>query len=159
VNDSPFDCATTSTNLEHDPVRFNRIMLQAVPIPTSEEPMHYKPINLRQKFSLFAEQWQPKVVAEMNDYQFKVVRLQGDFIWHSHPETDETFVVIEGNLRIDFHDGSVNVSTGEMFVVPKGTDHKPYAENEVQLLLIEPRGVLNTGHEGGLRTAQNDIWI
>src|SRR5215469_3897562 len=130
-----------------------------VPIPTSEEPMHYKPINLREKFNQFAEQWQPKVVAEMNDYQFKVVKLQGDFIWHNHPETDETFVVIEGNLRIDFRDGSVNLSTGEMFVVPKGTDHKPYAESEVKLLLIEPRGVLNTGHEGGARTAQNDVWI
>jgi len=121
--------------------------------------MHYKPINLREKFNQFAEQWQPKVVAEMNDYQFKVVKLQGDFIWHNHPETDETFVVIEGNLRIDFRDGSVNLSTGEMFVVPKGTDHKPYAESEVKLLLIEPRGVLNTGHEGGARTAQNDVWI
>jgi mannose-6-phosphate isomerase-like protein (cupin superfamily) len=121
--------------------------------------MRHEPINLQQKFGLLTEQWQPKVVAEMNDYQFKVVKLQGDFIWHNHPETDETFVVIEGKLRIDFRDGSVDVSAGEMFVVPKGTDHKPYAEGEVKLLLIEPRGVLNTGHEGGARTAQNDVWI
>ena len=121
--------------------------------------MGYQSINFKQKFGLFSEQWQPKVVAEMNDYQFKVVKLQGDFIWHDHKDTDETFIVVEGKLRIDFRDGSVNISAGEMFVVPKGIEHKPYAEHEVRLLLIEPRGVLNTGHEGGERTAVNDIWI
>jgi mannose-6-phosphate isomerase-like protein (cupin superfamily) len=116
-------------------------------------------INFANKFSLFHEQWQPKVIAEMNDYQFKVVRLEGDFIWHDHNNTDETFIVLEGVLRIDFRDGAVNVSAGEMFVVPKGVMHKPYAKHEVKLLLIEPRGVLNTGGEGGERTAQNDVWI
>jgi mannose-6-phosphate isomerase-like protein (cupin superfamily) len=89
----------------------------------------------------------------------KVVKLQGDFIWHDHKNTDETFVVLEGNLRIDFRDGAVHLSAGEMFVVPRGVEHKPYAEHEVRLLLIEPRGVLNTGHEGGKRTAENDVWI
>ena len=121
--------------------------------------MSYEAINLRKKFALFDEQWQPKVIAEMNDYQFKVVKLQGDFIWHDHKDTDETFLVIEGNLRIDFRDGSIQLGAGEMFVVPKGVEHKPYAEQEVKLLLIEPRGVLNTGHEGGDRTAVNDVWI
>ncbi|HEX3249937.1 MAG TPA: cupin domain-containing protein [Pyrinomonadaceae bacterium] len=121
--------------------------------------MNYESINFKRKFALFSEQWQPKVIAEMNEYQFKVVKLQGDFIWHDHKETDETFIVMEGDLRIDFRDGSVHVSTGEMFVVPKGVEHKPYAEQEVKLLLIEPRGVLNTGHEGGERTATNDVWI
>jgi mannose-6-phosphate isomerase-like protein (cupin superfamily) len=119
----------------------------------------YKPINFREKFALFNEQWQPKVVAEMNDYQFKIVKLQGDFIWHDHKETDETFLVIEGELRIDFRDGTVKIGAGELFVVPKGVEHKPYAEHEVKLLLIEPRGVPNTGHEGGERTAPNDVWI
>jgi mannose-6-phosphate isomerase-like protein (cupin superfamily) len=119
----------------------------------------YKAINFEQKFGLFNERWQPKVVAEMNDYQFKVVKLKGDFIWHDHKETDETFIVIEGTLRIDFRDGAVLVSSGEMFVVPRGVEHKPYAEQEVKLMLIEPRGVLNTGHEGGERTATNDVWI
>jgi mannose-6-phosphate isomerase-like protein (cupin superfamily) len=119
----------------------------------------YRPINFRQKLGLFAEQWQPKVVAEMNDYQFKIVKLQGDFIWHDHKDTDETFIVLEGTLRIDFRDGCVNISAGEMFVVPRGVQHKPYAESEVKLLLLEPRGVLNTGHEGGERTAVNDVWI
>ena len=121
--------------------------------------MNYESINVAQKFKLFDEQWLPKVIAEMNDYQFKVVRLQGDFIWHDHKDTDETFIVIDGILRIDFRDGAVDVRAGEMFVVPKGVEHKPFAEHEVKLLLIEPRGVLNTGHEGGERTAQNDVWI
>ena len=100
---------------------------------------------------LFDEQCKPKVIAEMNDYQFKIVRLEGDFIWHDHKNTDETFIVLEGVLRIDFRDGAVHLSAGEMFVVPKGVEHKPYAEREVKLLLIEPRGVSNTGHEEGGR--------
>ena len=121
--------------------------------------MSYKAINFSQKLGLFDERWAPRVIAEMNDYQFKIVKLQGDFIWHDHKDTDETFIVLEGDLRIDFRDGAVHVCTGEMFVVPKGVEHKPYAEHEVKLLLIEPRGVLNTGHEGGERTAANDVWI
>ena len=121
--------------------------------------MTYEAINFRKKFALFHEQWQPKVIAEMNDYQFKLVRLQGDFIWHDHKHTDETFIVLEGVLRIDFRDGAVQLSAGEMFVVPKGVEHKPYAEHEVKLLLIEPRGTPNTGHAGGERTAENDVWI
>jgi mannose-6-phosphate isomerase-like protein (cupin superfamily) len=124
-----------------------------------EARVSYKSINLAQKFGLFAEHWSPKVVAEMNDYQFKVVKLKGDFVWHDHKETDETFIVIDGELRIDFRDGAVQVSRGEMFVVPKGVEHKPYAEGEVKLLLIEPRGVQNTGDAGGERTAENDVWI
>ncbi|MGI9418498.1 MAG: cupin domain-containing protein [Geminicoccaceae bacterium] len=121
--------------------------------------MAHQAINLKQKLDLFEEQWTPKVIAEMNDYQFKVVKIQGDFVWHDHPETDETFIVIEGELRIDFRDGAVHVGPGEMFVVPKGVEHKPFAENEVKMMLIEPRGVLNTGHAGGERTAENEVWI
>ena len=109
----------------------------------------FKAINFAEKFALFGERWQPKVVAEMNDYQFKVVKLQGDFVWHCHNDTDETFIVLDGVLRIDLRDGAVAVSAGEMFVVPKGVEHKPYAEREVNLLLIEPRGVPNTGDAGG----------
>ena len=121
--------------------------------------MNCNAINFDDKFNLFTEQWQPKVIAEMNDYQFKIVKLHGDFIWHNHKDTDETFIVMDGVLRIDFRDGSVQVSAGEMFVVPKGVEHKPYAEHEVKLLLIEPRGVLNTGQEGSERTAPNNVWI
>jgi mannose-6-phosphate isomerase-like protein (cupin superfamily) len=121
--------------------------------------MNYKAINLDEKFGLFTEQWQPKVIAEMNDYQFKIVKLQGDFLWHDHKDTDETFIVMEGTLRIDFRDGAVHIGPGEMFVVPKGVEHKPYAEQEVKLMLIEPRGLRNTGDEVGERTAANDVWI
>lgn len=118
-----------------------------------------KAINFSEKLEMIAELWQPRVVAEMNDYQFKLVRIEGDFIWHDHPETDETFIVLDGVLRIDFRDGAVRLGPGEMFVVPRGVEHKPFAESEVRLLLIEPRGVLNTGHAGGERTAQNDRWV
>jgi mannose-6-phosphate isomerase-like protein (cupin superfamily) len=124
-----------------------------------ERRMSYEAINFRKKFGLFDEQWQPKVIAEMNDYQFKLVKLKCDFIWHDHKDTDETFIVLEGNLRIDFRDGAVRLSAGEMFVVPKGVEHKPHAEHEVKLLLIEPRGTLNTGHQGGECTAENEVWI
>lgn len=125
----------------------------------SYQPGRYEPIRLLEKFELFSEQWQPKVVAEMNDYQFKLSRLEGEFVWHSHPETDETFVVIEGDLRIDFRDGAVQLKAGEMFVVPRGVEHKPYAEREVKLMIIEPRGVVNTGGAATDRTAPNDVWI
>ena len=116
-------------------------------------------INLREKFGLFEEQWKPKVIAEMNETQFKLVKLQGDFVWHQHAETDETFFVIEGELRIDFRDGSVTIGPGEMFVVPRGVEHKPFAAREVKLMLIEPKGVVNTGGAGGEMTAQNDVWV
>lgn len=116
-------------------------------------------INFAEKFALFSEQWKPKVIAEMNDYQFKVVKIEGDFVWHSHADTDETFIVLEGELRIDLRQGAVVVRPGEMYVVPKGVEHKPYADREVKMLLIEPRGVLNTGDQEGERTAINDVWI
>ncbi len=123
----------------------------------TEQP--YRAINFAEKLGRFADRWQPRVIAELNDTQFKIVRIEGDFIWHDHAETDEAFLVLDGVLRIDFRDGAVSIGPGEMFVVPKGKEHKPYAEKEVSMLLIEPRGVLNTGHEGGERTAQNDLWI
>lgn len=119
----------------------------------------YRPINFAEKYRLFTEQWQPKVIAQMNDYQFKLARLQGDFLWHSHAHTDETFIVIEGRLRIDFRDGFVELNAGELYVVPKGVEHKPFAEKEVKLMLIEPFGVINTGDDTNERTAQNDVWI
>lgn len=103
--------------------------------------------------------WQPRVVAEMNDYQFKVVKLKGDFIWHTHADTDETFIVLDAEWRIDLHDGPIVLRAGQMGVVPNGVEHKPFAAEEVKLLLIESRGVRNTGEEGGERTVQNDIWV
>ena len=116
-------------------------------------------INLKEKLSLFSEHWSPKVIAEMNDYQFKLVKLQGDFVWHSHADTDEVFIVIEGAMKIELSDGIVELSEGEMFVVPKGVAHKPYAEEECKVMLVEPRGVVNTGDSEGKFTASNDVWI
>lgn len=116
-------------------------------------------VNFADKFSRFTEQWQPKVVAQMNDYQFKLVRVEGDFVWHKHAETDEVFQVVEGELRIDFRDGAVTLMAGEMFVVPKGVEHKPYAAREAKILVIEPCGVVNTGDADGARPAPNDVWI
>ncbi len=118
-----------------------------------------QPVNLAHKAGLIEQQWSPRVVAEMNDYQFKVVRIEGEFIWHSHPETDEAFLVLEGVLRIDLPQGCVHVNAGELYVVPRGVKHRTAALAEAKLMMIEPRGVLNTGHEGGERTALNDVWI
>lgn len=116
-------------------------------------------VNLTEKASLIDQKWSPRVVAEMNDYQFKVVRIEGEFIWHSHPETDEAFLVLEGTLRIDLPNGCVHVNAGELYVVPRGIEHRTAAHGEAKVMMIEPRGILNTGHEGGERTAENDLWI
>ncbi len=116
-------------------------------------------INFAAKLALFDDRWQPRVIAQMNDYQFKLVKIEGDFVWHSHADTDETFIVLAGRLRIDFRDGAVHLGPGEMYVVPRGVEHKPFAEGEVSMLLVEPCGVRNTGDQGGERTAVNDLWI
>lgn len=122
-------------------------------------------IDMAAKIDLIDGHWQPRVVAEMNDYQFKVVKLEGDFIWHKHDETDETFIVLDGELRIDVRggpsgDGSIMLRAGQMAVVPRGVEHKPCAAREVKVLLIEPRGVANTGDGAtSKRTVANDQWI
>ena len=121
--------------------------------------MQRNPINLAEKFTKFSEHWSPRVVAEMNDYQFKLAKIKGEFVWHDHKDTDEVFIVIDGAMRIDFRDGSVELTQGEMFVVPKGVEHKPYAEEECQIMFVETRGVINTGDAGGELTAQNDVWV
>lgn len=117
------------------------------------------PINLREKLALFSDQWSPRVIAEMNDYQFKLAKLQGEFVWHDHPDTDETFIVLHGELEIGFRDATVTLHAGEMFVVPKGVEHITRAREECHVLIIEPRGVVNTGDAGGELTAPNDVWI
>jgi len=117
-------------------------------------------VNLSEKLGLIAERWSPRVVAQMNDYQFKVVKVQGDFVWHSHADTDETFFVVAGEVRIDLRTGPVHLRAGDLYVVPRGVEHKPYAEHEASLMLIEPTGVLNTGDEArNDRTQPNDVWI
>jgi mannose-6-phosphate isomerase-like protein (cupin superfamily) len=116
-------------------------------------------INIGQKFMKFGDQWSPKVVAEMNDYQFKLVKVEGEFVWHDHPDTDEVFIVIEGTLVIEFRDGAVVLESGGMFVVPKGVEHKPSATHECNIMIIEPKGVVNTGDTRSEQTAVNDVWI
>ncbi|MFN7960755.1 MAG: cupin domain-containing protein [Thermoanaerobaculia bacterium] len=112
----------------------------------------HQAINLRQKLSLFHEKYSPRIVAQLNDYHFKVAKLEGEFLWHSHPETDEAFLVIEGELTLEFRDGAVVLGPGELYVVPRGVEHKPVAEKECHLLLIEPAATVNTGDAGGERT-------
>jgi mannose-6-phosphate isomerase-like protein (cupin superfamily) len=121
--------------------------------------MTLEPVNLKEKLSKITDHWSPKVIGEMNDYQFKLVKIQGDFVWHEHKETDEVFFVIDGEMMIKFRDGMVSLRKGEMFVVPKGVQHKPYAEQECHIMLVEPRGVINTGESGGELTAENDKWV
>ena len=122
--------------------------------------MNYSSINLQEKLTKFSEHWSPKIIAQMNNYHFKLAKVQGEFVWHDHPDTDEVFVVVHGELDILFRDGKVSLSEGEMFVVPKGVEHKPVAEQECHILLIEPAGLVNTGNaKDSELTAPNDVWI
>ena len=121
--------------------------------------MNYGPINLEEKLARFSEHWSPKIIARMNDYHFKVVKVLGEFVWHAHAETDEVFIVLKGQLAIEFRDGKVALNEGEMFVVPKGIEHKPVAASECQILLVEPAGTVNTGDILNEKTAANDVWI
>ena len=121
--------------------------------------MDYAAINFQDKLSRFSDHWSPKIIAQMNEYHFKLVKLQGDFIWHSHPDTDEVFIVLDGTMLIEFRDGEVKLTAGEMFVVPRGIEHKPFAMQECTVLLVEPAGTMNTGDAGGERTADDNVWI
>lgn len=116
-------------------------------------------VKLAGKFAKFSEHWSPRVIAELNDYQIKLAKFHGEFVWHDHVDTDELFLVIEGSMGIELRDGITHLSPGELCVVPKGVEHRPFAEHECHVLLIEPRGVVNTGEAGGSRTAENDVWV
>ena len=118
-----------------------------------------KKINFKSKFSKFDDKWSPKVIAEMNDYEFKLVKIKNDFIWHDHEDTDEVFIVIEGKMNIEFEDEIVELNEGEMIVVPKGKKHKPFSHEGAKIMLIEPKGVINTGNIKDKLTAENDQWI
>ncbi len=121
--------------------------------------MVYSAINFNDKLSKFSEHWSPKIIARMNDYHFKLVKIQGEFVWHSHVETDEIFIVLDGEMTIELRDAKVDLRANEMFVVPKGVEHKPHTEHECKILLVEPVGTVNTGNAGGERTAESDAWI
>jgi mannose-6-phosphate isomerase-like protein (cupin superfamily) len=121
--------------------------------------MERRAINLDEKFSKFSERWTPKIIARMNDYHFKLVRLQGDFVWHRHADTDEVFLVLHGAMTIHFRDGDVEVRAGEMFVVPRGVEHKTSALAECQAMLVEVAGTVNTGDVVSGQTAASDAWV
>ena len=116
-------------------------------------------VDLRDKLSLFSEHWSPKVVATLNDYEVKVVKVKGEFVWHSHADTDELFLVVDGSLTIRLPDGEVTLGPGQLFVVPRGVEHCPVAAEEASLVLIEPTGVVNTGEAGGDLTATHDTTL
>ena len=116
-------------------------------------------INLKDKLARVSEHWSPRVVAEMNDYQFKLAKIHGEFVWHAHEETDEVFIVLAGEMTLEFRDKAVPLATGEMYVVPRGVEHRPVAKEECSIMLVEPRGVVNTGDAGGAYTAKNDVWV
>ena len=118
-----------------------------------------KAININDKLNKFSDLWSPRVIAEMNDYQFKLAKVKGEFVWHSHKETDETFIVLDGELLIEFRDEKIKLNKGELYIVPKGVEHKPYAENECHIMLIEPKGIINTGDKSTKLTSKNDIWV
>ena len=118
-----------------------------------------KAININDKLNKFSDLWSPRVIAEMNDYQFKLAKVKGEFVWHSHKETDETFIVLNGELHIEFRDKKIKLNKGELYIVPKGVEHKPYAENECHIMLIEPKGIINTGDKSTRLTSKNDIWV
>lgn len=119
----------------------------------------YKAINFEEKFSKFNEFWTPKILGKFDDYYLKAAKMKGEFVWHSHANVDELFIVFSGFLRILFRDGEVSLSAGECFIVPRGVEHKPVAEGEVCCLLIEQAGTLNTGDQGGERTVSQEEWI
>ena len=116
-------------------------------------------LNLTEKFALFSEHWTPKIIAELNDYQIKIVKVEGDFVWQDHSDTDEFFFVIEGTLFIEFESETMELNAGELYVVPKGVQHRPFAKAECKVMLIEPRGIVNTGEVDSELTASNDVWI
>lgn len=121
--------------------------------------MNYQGLNLQEKLSKFSDRWSPKIIAQMNDYHFKLAKVQGEFMWHDHPETDEVFLVIKGKLVIHLRDGQVILNEGELYVVPKGVEHKPFAQEECHILLVEPAGTINTGGVVDEKTVPSPVWI
>ena len=115
---------------------------------------HNAPVSLTSMLAKFSEHWAPKKIAEINDYDVKIVKLRGEFTWHRHPDTDEFFLVIDGQLTIQLHDGDVMLGPGELFVVRRGVEHCPKAGAETSVMLIEPKGVVNTGDAGCDLTAE-----
>ena len=118
-----------------------------------------QPINLREKLARVDAHWTPHAIAAMNDYEFKVVKVQGEFTWHDHKETDEVFLVLEGEMDIQMRDRTVTLREGELFVVPKGVEHCPRARLESHVLVVEREGTVNTGDAEPSRKHSGDLWV
>ena len=116
-------------------------------------------INLSEKLSKFTAHWSPKIVAELNGQHVKLVKFRGEFVWHSHEHEDELFYVVRGSFRMELRDRTVELREGEMFVVPRGVEHRPVADEEVAVMLFEPAATLNTGNAGGDKTVAQPEWI
>lgn len=114
-----------------------------------------KKVNVAEKLSLFEEYWDPKIVGELNGQHVKLAKIKGEFVWHKHDEEDEMFFVMEGKFKMEFRDKSIELNKGEFLIVPKGTEHKPVADEEASIMLIEPIGTLNTGDTKGHLTKEN----
>jgi mannose-6-phosphate isomerase-like protein (cupin superfamily) len=124
----------------------------------NEVMMNDSAINLERKLEKISEFWSPKIIAQLNDYHFKLAKVRGEFVWHSHAETDEAFIVLDGELTIEMRNGQATIKKGEIYIVPKGVEHRPVAKEECHLMLIEPAGTLNTGDAGGDLTASKE-WL
>lgn len=111
-------------------------------------------VNLADKFARFAEQWQPKIIGELNDSEVKIAKIQGAFVWHAHENEDEMFLIVKGRMTMRLRDGDVDLTEGEIFIVPRGVEHCPVAEEECHILMVEPKGTLNTGNAKGERTVE-----
>ena len=121
--------------------------------------MNYTAINFQEKLAKFSDHWSPKIIAQMNDHHFKLVKMKGEFVWHAHDAADEAFIVLDGEMGIEFREGKVDLKAGELIVVPKGVEHKPFAKNECKIMVVEPAGTINTGSAGGEMTAEDNVWI
>ncbi len=121
--------------------------------------MPVEKVSFSEKLAHFQQQWSPKIIAQMNDVHFKLAKIEGKFVWHSHPETDEVFIVLQGSFEMQLRDRALHLKEGEMCVIPKGVEHRPVAAEECAVLLVEPAGTVNTGDAGGDLTSAHDEWV
>lgn len=116
-------------------------------------------IRLKEKFARIVDHWQPRIVAQVNDYHIKIAKIQGPFVWHTHEETDELFFIHRGTLRLEFRDRVVELGPGDIYVVPRGAEHRPVADEECEILLFEPAGTRNTGAIDSALTVDDPEWL
>jgi predicted N-acetyltransferase YhbS/mannose-6-phosphate isomerase-like protein (cupin superfamily) len=147
------------TSLGHDDARNDPVGQQNVTPAAAGTQFQLEPVNLQEKFGRFSDYWSPKVVGELNGQQVKLVKFQGEFVWHKHDHEDELFLVVKGRFRLEFRDHHVWLEEGEFLIVPRGIEHRPVAEEEVHVMLFEPPSTLNTGNRADERTLAKLDWI